>query len=217
MSVIVTTTKPNLEGEMLWCVHYKSSYYDDDARMPGVEPVDSHIFVLAKGRDEAISKAEAKIAEARKRKGKDAKEEIEATIITIENLVPSRDGSKDGRMGYTSTAKLKPIELSCPEDTKRYRLGVCLIPVNQHSIPSNLIQGGTLSEEKWPPISPGTLVRTDKENESIKDWTEEAKNSRQWNILGEVITHHDSHGLCYKVRHPDGSFGFYDPTELVVV
>lgn len=128
MSEIVTTTSPNSEGEMLWCVHFKSSYYDNDPRMPGTTPVDSRSYVLAKGRNEAISKAEPKIAEARKQKDKSAGEEIEATIVTLENLVPARDASNDGRMGWHSTAKLSAIELSCPEDASRYRLCVCLVP-----------------------------------------------------------------------------------------
>ncbi|MDO8506959.1 MAG: hypothetical protein Q7S53_00110 [bacterium] len=129
MSKIVDTTSPNSEGEMLWCVHFKSSYYDDDPRMPGTVPVDSRSYVLAKGREEAISKAEADITKARKRIDKNADEEIEATIVTLENLIPARDSSDEGRMGWVSNEKLRAVELSCPEDTNRYRLRVCLVPV----------------------------------------------------------------------------------------
>lgn len=129
MLEIVATTTPNFEGEMLWCVHFRSSFYDNDPRMSGTVPVDSRSFVLAKGRADAISKASESISKARKRCDKDAKEEIEATIVTLENLVPARDCSGDGRMGFISMSKLSEVELSCQEDTSRYRLGVCLIPV----------------------------------------------------------------------------------------
>ncbi len=72
--------------------------------------------------------------------------------------------------------------------------------------------------EKWPPIDPGTAVRTTQPNMAMRDeWTPEGWAKRQWGVQGGVITHHDSHGLCYEVRHPDGTVGCYDPTELVVV
>ncbi len=73
-----------------------------------------------------------------------------------------------------------------------------------------------MTTEKHPPISPGTFVRTTKENKSIKDWSHAAKISRQWGVLGEVMTHHDSHGLSYEIRHPDGTIGHYDPTEFEI-
>jgi len=37
---------------------------------------------------------------------------------------------------------------------------------------------------------------------------------QKWGVVGEVMDHHDSHGLCYEVKHPDGSIGVYDPTEI---
>ncbi len=70
---------------------------------------------------------------------------------------------------------------------------------------------------KYPPISPGTLVRTTQEDEANADsWTEEGKKRRKWGVEGEVIAHHDSHGLCYEVKHKDGTVGCYDPTELTI-
>jgi hypothetical protein len=69
----------------------------------------------------------------------------------------------------------------------------------------------------WPPISPGTSVKTTQENRTITDWTSEAQASRQWGVRGEIVTHHDSHGLSYEVKHLDGSIGHYDPTEFEVV
>jgi len=72
--------------------------------------------------------------------------------------------------------------------------------------------------EKYPPISPGTRVRTTKENKELAyQWTSEGKARKQWGREGTVITHHDSHGLCYDVLHDDGSHGSYDPSELKVI
>jgi hypothetical protein len=71
---------------------------------------------------------------------------------------------------------------------------------------------------KYPPISNGTLVITTQANESLRrEWTDEVWEGRQWGVNGEVITHHDSHGLSYEVRHPDGTIGHYDPSELEVL
>ena len=71
---------------------------------------------------------------------------------------------------------------------------------------------------KWPPIDPGTEVRTTEPNmEMRREWTAEAWASKKWDVRGTVVTHHDSHGLCYDVKHEDGSIGSYDPSELEVV
>lgn len=75
-----------------------------------------------------------------------------------------------------------------------------------------------MATKKYPPISPGTIVMTTCAEESLRHtWTTEAWESRQWQTTGEVIAHHDSHGLCYEVRHEDGSIGYYDPSELLVL
>lgn len=74
-----------------------------------------------------------------------------------------------------------------------------------------------MTEKKWPPISAGTRVKTLRENPNVSDWTPEALASRQWGVEGRVVTHHDSHGLSYEVRHPDGTIGHYDPTEIEAV
>ena len=71
-----------------------------------------------------------------------------------------------------------------------------------------------MTTQKYPPISPGTLVKTTQENSD--DWTKEALKTRRWGVRGAVIAHHDSHGLCYDVRHEDGTRGSYDPSELEV-
>ena len=75
-----------------------------------------------------------------------------------------------------------------------------------------------MTAEKYPPIFPGTPVKTTEPNMSKRnEWTDEGWEGRQWGIQGVVITHHDSHGLCYDVRHEDGSVGCYNPSELEVL
>jgi len=75
-----------------------------------------------------------------------------------------------------------------------------------------------MTSEKYPPISPGTPVRTTEPNMSKRgEWTDEGWASKKWGVQGTVITHHDSHGLCYDVRHEDGTQSCYDPSELDVV
>lgn len=74
-----------------------------------------------------------------------------------------------------------------------------------------------MTTEKYPPISNGTLVKTTSSNTPDSDWTSEALANRRWSVHGKVLTHHDSHGLCYEVRHSDGTVGAYDPSELEVV
>lgn len=68
-----------------------------------------------------------------------------------------------------------------------------------------------------PPLPQGTLVVTTQENPAIKDWTCEARASRRWGVRGKILTHHNSHGLSYEVKHFDDSIGYYDPTEFRLV
>ena len=83
---------------------------------------------------------------------------------------------------------------------------------------SNLWEDFEMTTRNYPPISPGTAVETTQPNWSLrKEWTDSGWASRQWGIQGRVLTHHDSHGLCYDVRHEDGTKGCYDPSELKVV
>lgn len=63
----------------------------------------------------------------------------------------------------------------------------------------------------------GTRIKTVlKEDNVAKNWVPEALASRKWDVLGTVVKTSDSHGLCYGVRHDDGSAGWYDPHELEV-
>lgn len=74
-----------------------------------------------------------------------------------------------------------------------------------------------MKTKKWPPIDPGTVVKTTEPNMKMRgEWTEEGWASRQWGVEGPIITHHDSHGLSYEVKHPDGTIGYYDPSEFKV-
>ena len=75
-----------------------------------------------------------------------------------------------------------------------------------------------MSIKKWPPIDPGTAVKTTQPNwDKCEEWTDEGWARRKWGVDGVILTHHDSHGLCYEVRHPDGTVGCYDPSELMVI
>lgn len=49
-----------------------------------------------------------------------------------------------------------------------------------------------------------------------REWMPEALKARKWGVLGTIIMHHDSHGLCYDVLHDDGTEGCYDPDEFAV-
>ena len=72
--------------------------------------------------------------------------------------------------------------------------------------------------EKWPPLDPGTIVRTTQPNqEERRNWTDEAWAAKKWGVQGTVLTHHDSHGLCYDVLHCDGTRASYDPSEIEVI
>lgn len=124
---IISTTEQTPEGEWLWHVHYASSYYDNDPRGPGESLVDGNWLTLAKTPDEAKEKVKDEIAKLRKQKDKGKEEKITATIVDLKDLIPTRNTSGDGRLGWSSGGYSK-IDL-CKKDKKRYRLCVCLVPV----------------------------------------------------------------------------------------
>jgi hypothetical protein len=67
-------------------------------------------------------------------------------------------------------------------------------------------------------IPTGTRIRTTRPNEVLRgQWSPDVWNRRQWGIEGVVTSRHDSHGICYEIRHPDNSTGVYDPSEIEVV
>lgn len=115
--------------DLLWEVLYTAHYYDNDPRMPGDTPVDKRVFVLAATHAGAISKAASLLKGHRKAWHKDP--EVSATVIALENLVAARNCSNDGRLGYHSMNKWAEVALSSEEDKKRFRLGVCLIPIDE--------------------------------------------------------------------------------------
>lgn len=127
MSNIVSTTRPTPEGEMLWKVHYSSSYYDDDPRGSGNVQVGATAYVLARSYSEALDKAYPLPAfvKARKDKDKGHEESTTVTVVTIEALIPAEENKRPGM--YAQRAN--PVALACPEDAARYRLAVCLVPV----------------------------------------------------------------------------------------
>ena len=47
------------------------------------------------------------------------------------------------------------------------------------------------------------------------DWTITAKYARRWGIVGTVTDLSNSHGLCYEIKHDDGTVAWYDPSEFV--
>lgn len=64
-------------------------------------------------------------------------------------------------------------------------------------------------------ISNGTPVITTTENPEIRaEFSNEAIAERKWGVQGSIIEHSDSHGLCYKVQHDDGTVAWYDLSEL---
>jgi len=60
-------------------------------------------------------------------------------------------------------------------------------------------------------------VLTIERAEVADDWTADALASRQWGVEGQIVKHHDSHGLTYEVRHPDGSIGHYEHHEVMEI
>lgn len=62
---------------------------------------------------------------------------------------------------------------------------------------------------------PGTSVRTLVALHD-KDYNDEGLVARKWGVEGRIVGHHDSHGLCFDVKH-GRTVGTYDPDEIEVV
>ena len=70
------------------------------------------------------------------------------------------------------------------------------------------------TSKKYPPLDKGTKVKTT-QSKGNYGWTDGAIQRRLWGVTGVIVDHHDSHGLCYDVKHDDDdSVGCYDPGEL---
>lgn len=59
----------------------------------------------------------------------------------------------------------------------------------------------------------GQVVVTTNDSGS-KDWSPDTRKDVRWGILGHVSAVHDSHGLCYRVEHGDGTYSYYEHEEL---
>ena len=64
-----------------------------------------------------------------KKKYKGEGSKVLVNFVVLEDLIPTRNSKDDGRMGWFSTTNFKEVNLSLEEDKKRFRLGVCLIPI----------------------------------------------------------------------------------------
>lgn len=112
------------------------------------------------------------------------------------------------------------------EDMFRELVSLCLAYVIRDRLDDNCQTGvphwkretaEPQTTKKWPPINPGTIVKTTQPNmEMRRQWTKEAWLSKKWGVLGKILRHHNSHGLCYDVIHEDGTESCYDPSEFEV-
>lgn len=92
------------------------------------------------------------------------------------------------------------------------------MPPELRDVPESVMAQKEELEKKYPPLSPGTKVKVTELNEDMRDqWSPGVWESKKPGASGEVLTHHDSHGLCYEVEHEDGTVGDYDPSELETV
>lgn len=58
----------------------------------------------------------------------------------------------------------------------------------------------------------GRRVKTVETDKKSNDWNEPGE--RKFGVFGHLVRASDAHGLCYLVKHDDGSWGWYDPWEL---
>jgi hypothetical protein len=76
------------------------------------------------------------------------------------------------------------------------------------------VQQTNLTKAKHPSYLVGKMVKTTKTGTLRTDWADGVWEKRQWGVNGRIVARHDSHGICYDVKHEDGSIGSYDPSEL---
>jgi hypothetical protein len=63
-------------------------------------------------------------------------------------------------------------------------------------------------------LSVDTPVITTKPAKESADWTAEARLARRWGLDGKVQEKSDRHGVCYRVKHEDGTEAWYERKEL---
>lgn len=68
--------------------------------------------------------------------------------------------------------------------------------------------------KNWPPISNGTKVHAVKKGKRDYSAEGDVKRGLLSGCVGEVISHSDSHGLCYQVKFEGGDMAWFDPDEL---
>lgn len=51
-------------------------------------------------------------------------------------------------------------------------------------------------------------------NRTPGDWHPDAEKDCRWGVTGRITHVSDSHGVCYRVEHEDGSSAWYEPAEL---
>jgi len=61
----------------------------------------------------------------------------------------------------------------------------------------------------------GKAVITVRSENTADDWSDEARLHCQWGVSGKIINYSNSHGLCYRVQHEDGTTAWYDMGELI--
>lgn len=74
-----------------------------------------------------------------------------------------------------------------------------------------------MSAQKERELDPLIGCRVKTLQSTTDDWSYEAKQARKWNTNGVVVDLSNSHGLCYKIRHDDGSDGWYDRSEFLIL
>jgi len=154
-----------------------------------------------------------------------AQADIDFTLLTREEAID--------RIGKLDDPKLRPLIKWIAEslafgrvaydvrvniaEAERLVEGIVAGPPGPPGRIGDISETGPRGPEKWPPLDPGTKVRTTKPFWSGRDLIGEALASRKWGVKGTILKHHDSHGLCYEVQHEDGTVGHYDPSELEVL
>lgn len=112
----------------------------------------------------------------------------------------------------------KPYESICPKCNLAYCVDHLKTPHGCGNWPATRLAtpepDPAKVKEKWPPLDPDTRVRTTSKSTADDEWTPGALMARKWGVAGVIVRHHDAHGLCYDVRHDDGTEGCYDPTEF---
>jgi len=200
MEKIIATTEPDDERRFLWQVTFRSSYYDNDPRGPSTVPIEKEFYVLAGSKQEALGKVEDKIIGARKGCDAGAKESITAAIVTIEELVPTRDRSSDGRVGL-GIAHV-PVSLACarriPGDTVRLSA-------------SSRSNDGSVVGEGTDPVAmkmPGRGLVREKTGRTVADFrerlsAEDMKSRHRSHFLRRFLFYGSALCPFRSVNHPD--------------